>query len=177
MIFYKTWQMIFRGIKSQTRRPVFAEDEPIYQDDRIIGFKRKGRMYLRVGDGTVDWGRKQHQHSKVNGNIVITSKQPTYAIQACRGGWQLGRFRILELRQEPIRAISAADAIAEGIEYDDVMHLEQPLLNHFIIARFTHLWDSIYYRTEYCWENNPLVWVVKFELAERAMVHGIRKNS
>jgi len=174
---FKTWQLIFKGKKDQTRRPVYEDDEPIYQDGRIIAFKRKGRMYLRVGDGTIDWSNKQRQRSRVNGDRVITDNQPTYAIQACRGGWQLGRFKILELRQEPVRSISAADAIAEGIEYDDVMHLAQPLLDRFIVSRFASLWNSIYRRTDYFWDNNPLVWVVKFELVERRIVYGIRENS
>lgn len=158
MIFFKTWMLIFRGKKDQTRRPVFPDDESIYENDRIIGFKRKGRMYLRVGDGTVNW----------------PGKQPTYAIQACRGGWQLGRFKILELRQERIRRITAADAIAEGIEHEDVKDLAQPLLDHFIVARFRSLWNSIYHSGEYAWENNPLVWVIKFEVVERPMVHASR---
>lgn len=160
MIFFKTWMLIFRGKKDQTRRPVFPDDEPIYENGRIIAFKRRGRMYLRVGDGTVDW----------------PGEQPTYAIQACRGGWQLGRFKILELRRERIRVISAADAIAEGIEYEDVKDLAQPLLDHFIISRFRSLWNSIYHSSEYAWENNPLVWVIKFEVVEPSIVRSSREK-
>ena len=164
MIFFKTWQRIFQGKKTHTRRPKKNVDEAIRDENgRIIAIKRNKRFWLRLGDGSVEWPNKQLQKSVKRGNINHRADQPSYAIQATRTGAEIGRFRILEIREELIQDISDEDIIAEGVEHEDVEHLEQPLLNRFLRSRFIALWDSMYWKSKFKWENNPEVWVIVFE--------------
>jgi hypothetical protein len=59
------------------------------------------------------------------------------------------RVRIATVRQEPLHAISEADARAEG--YDS-------------IAAYAEAWDKINGKKRGCrWADNPSVWVISFE--------------
>jgi len=66
-------------------------------------------------------------------------------------------LRVLEVRVERLQAITEADARAEG-----VVPLQMDA-GSFLPA-FEGLWDSINSKREGCaWEDDPLVWVVRFE--------------
>lgn len=73
----------------------------------------------------------------------------TYALQPGRGKQAVGRIRIMGLRREALQAMTDADARAEGVAD---------------VAEFRALWDSINKRKGHTWEDNPMVWVIRFEV-------------
>ena len=86
MIFQHTWQQVLDGTKTQTRRLV--------KPGEWVGYIGKD-----VLSGT---GRTVYEVGK------------TYAVQPGRGQAAVGRIRITSIRQEDVRQISKADALAEG---------------------------------------------------------------
>lgn len=62
------------------------------------------------------------------------------------------RYKILALSCEPLQAISRSDAIAEGVN------------GLSPIGEYRVLWDSINKAKGDRWDDNPKVWVIKFEV-------------
>ena len=78
----------------------------------------------------------------------------TYAIQPGRGKKAIGRFRLLSIQQQPLQAITAEDARAEGLaDYANPT------------KGFVRLWNSINTKPGTRWQHNPEVFVLTFELA------------
>lgn len=81
-----------------------------------------------------------------------------YAVQPGRGkpcyihnGMPL-RIKILSIHREPLQAISRTDVIAEGISGAGG------------VGDYRNLWDSINKQPGTRWDDNPYVWVIKFEV-------------
>jgi hypothetical protein len=71
-------------------------------------------------------------------------------------------LEITEIRAEPLRSITPADAIAEGIDMVNAYHTEPGL--PYPVATFKKLWESI--DGIGAWEANPWVWVITFRRVE-----------
>jgi hypothetical protein len=105
--------------------------------------------------------------------------------QRLADGWRELRHVITEIRREPLQAISGSDAIAEGCEplrcptcggygwvtYDMVEHDKitcSQCAGYGSIAPATYvfegLWNSINSKPPHRWEDNPDVWVIRFEV-------------
>ena len=87
MIFAHTLDKVLCGDKWQTRRLVKANEE-LFQPDQQPYVKLNGRMVYQVGK--------------------------SYAVQPNRGKKSVARIVLTGLRKEPVKAITAADALAEG---------------------------------------------------------------
>lgn len=77
-------------------------------------------------------------------------------------------LEVTGVRVERLQAISDADAIAEGIIRDRDGWRGAPDLPWFAspVATFRSLWESI--NGSGSWDDNPLVWVVKFQRIQQA---------
>lgn len=140
MIFQHTVEAVLNGTKTQTRR-VVKENQDLWFDDGNYVVYENGRVKYRVGQ--------------------------TYAVQPGRCKKAVARIRITDIRQEHLHDITAEDAVAEGIALD---------LEHFVnkdpvraakivaIITFSNLWQSIHTKPGRRWEDNPMVWVISFEL-------------
>ena len=76
----------------------------------------------------------------------------TYAIQPGRGKKAIGRLHLLGIRQEPLQAINWRDARNEG------------LADANPTKAFVSLWNDINPTPGTCWQDNPEVFVLTFEL-------------
>jgi uncharacterized protein YhfF len=76
-------------------------------------------------------------------------QERTYAVQPGRGKTAVARIRLKHIHRESLKTISIEDAHAEG---------------GYTIEEFTSMWNSFHTQTGTRWEDNPLVWVLAFEL-------------
>lgn len=89
MLFQYTYEAIFDGRKTQTRRVRKPSDQAVYgADGKIEAVLVNGREKWRVGK--------------------------TYSIQPARGKPQIGRIRIVGLEAENVTDITESDARHEG---------------------------------------------------------------
>lgn len=80
-------------------------------------------------------------------------------------------LRITDVDVEQLRHITEDDAIKEGMSeyngFDDVevcrIANKHKLCIDDVRTMFVYVWESIYGKTKYRWENNPWVWVYEFE--------------
>jgi len=71
------------------------------------------------------------------------------------------KIKITDVRFEKLQEISEEDSFKEGIDPSQCYKAA------FVpIREFNELWNSIYGDTEYKYKNNPLVWVIDFEVVE-----------
>jgi hypothetical protein len=122
MQFAHTYQQVLDGTKTQTRRIVktgmYTE---VGLDEKIVAvYNSNTRVRYRVGS--------------------------TYAVQPGRAQSGIGRIRLLAIRQEDVRRISASDALAEGAASP---------------REFLDLWESMH-------GNNYDAWVLEFELVNQS---------
>jgi hypothetical protein len=73
----------------------------------------------------------------------------TYAAQPGRTKKAIGHIKVISIRQERLQDVSEADAQAEGFRSREDFH---------------RIWSSIHTKHGRRWEDNPLVWVLEFEL-------------
>jgi len=71
-------------------------------------------------------------------------------------------LEITEVSVEKVQDIdkwhsSPTEILSEGVELSGCTHMS------YNRNKFAQLWNSIYKKTEYKWENNPYVWVIKFK--------------
>lgn len=64
-------------------------------------------------------------------------------------------LRVTAVRFEKLQSISAADALAEGVDPPEDLS--------YAPLAFSQLWDSINVERGYGWETNPWVWVIAFK--------------
>lgn len=64
-------------------------------------------------------------------------------------------LRITGVRIERLQEVNQEDALANGVE---------PLLPSGAVDAFRHLWYCTHNRKAHLWMNNPLVWVISFEV-------------
>lgn len=121
MIFAHTIDLVLSGQKTQTRRPIKC-GETYDETLKAIRSRAGRRITYRVGK--------------------------TYAVQPGRGQPAIARMRITNVRQEPLAAITTADAIAEGYDSRE---------------EFLTIWRTMHGQTD----PDQMVWVLTFELEER----------
>ncbi len=99
---------------------------------------------------------------------------------APRQGYQPLRIRLLEIRREPLQAISEEDAVAEGCEAIECDWCHNPLKGEppgfgcpycngigiitFAIEVYSELWETI--NGPKSWDVNPVVWALTFEVVQ-----------
>ena len=168
--------MIFRqippivaGTKTQTRRIVKSNELMCWVDGacaiktyptvaaRLEGGPG-GRIKWRVGqDYAVVPKRGYHgvYYDIDTGTIYGHGYEPLNdAARECRFIPPL-RIKILALSSEPLQAITRGDAIAEGVA------------GLSPIGEYRVLWDTINKAKEDRWEDNPKVWIIKFEVLKQ----------
>jgi uncharacterized protein YhfF len=133
---FRQWQQVLDGTKTQTRRQVKPGEEYNYRPL----FSRHGKWIV---------GR-------------------TYAVQPGSGRPAVGRIRITNIRQERLQDISEDDVLAEGVGLQAwARAFSWPRIDHWPrTAGYAQLWNSIYTKPGTRWQDNPLVWVLEFELVE-----------
>jgi hypothetical protein len=135
-----------------------------------------GLYYKRTAAGLSVWNWDSLPQSRMPRNIKTI---PSEYIAA--------RIRLLEIRQERLQDIDDIGALMEGIEGWKGELEDMPIgyyYDHFgwwgsldydaycdaqeysIISAYANLWDSIHTRKGERWDDNPLCWVLRFELAE-----------
>jgi len=91
-----------------------------------------------------------------------------YAVQPGRGKKSVGRIRLTAIRQERLQDISEEDARAEGVDehyYDNLPSYKQRVIPGYLCrAAFADLWKTVHGADS--WDDNPLVWVLAFELVD-----------
>jgi len=150
---FRDYQAVLDGRKTQTRRPK--------QEGECLVIRGADMKTVLTPSGRVKWqeGRR-------------------YAIQPPgRGNPLVGRFTLLDIREELVQDISEGDAFAEGIgnpDFDD--EISGSCLasiaggcgaceNCDPVWYFKLLWNDIWkYRPEYQWKANPDVWVLVIEV-------------
>ena len=124
----------------------------------LSGEKTQTRRVAKPGEAFVqfmEWDSREGEY--IEGYCVAdeTSRRKwvcgrTYAIQAKRGASGIGkRIKIKDIYCESLHDITEANAIAEGVAS---------------VEEYRELWDSINGKTKDRWANNPLVWVITFEV-------------
>lgn len=143
MIFQHTWQAIVDGNKTMTRRVVKPGEKLLFSDDT-------NQFYMVTSEGRVRWATRR-----------------SYAVQPGRGKPAIARIRIVTICQEPLQAISEADAVAEGWPYRDTRGDFLGVKYGYLLAPipwYAHVWDSINRKPGTRWADNPSVWVLTFEV-------------
>jgi hypothetical protein len=75
-------------------------------------------------------------------------------------------IRITDVRVERVQDISDDDVKAEGVKGERIGPCQNGMFYRLYRSCFGKIWDSIYGREIYCWNNNPYVWVIEFERIE-----------
>jgi uncharacterized protein YhfF len=121
MIFQYTLEQVLSGAKTATRRPVNPKTDSAVRDDdgQVVAVLVNGREKWRVGK--------------------------TYAIQPSRNAPSVGRIRVTALDEQPLNAITDAEAQAEGAADR---------------AGFFALWQQVHGDHD----KTDRVWVVRFEV-------------
>jgi len=131
--------LILRGEKTQTRRPVKATDRK-----RIIdGFE--GVAYM--------WGTGWRWKWRIG---------HTYAIQPGRGKKAVGRFRLTGIRCERVADVSDVDAALEGIAYrrGSLTYGSTKLEGKTASEAYLNLWQRIYPKSDL----TEMAWILEFEV-------------
>lgn len=68
--------------------------------------------------------------------------------------------KIIEVRAEPVQAISFKDILVEGFLYHYKGELSTATTSSKARAWFIKSWDKFYADTEFAWKHNPLAWVL-----------------
>jgi len=149
----------------------------IFKDElcqRVLdGTKTQTRRLVKEGDFLVHWPM-----TCVFGEKGLRFRvNQTYAVQPGRGKHAVGRIGIIKIRREKLQEISHEDIGAEGLTqvFPVLMNTsylmtgakdKNELKRILFRAEFAGLWDSIHPKGKR-WIDNPEVWVLEFELAER----------
>ena len=139
MIFQHTWEQVLRGEKTQTRRLV--KDGETLERNYILSDGTLSPTVVFTAKGRVKWAVGR-----------------TYAVQPGRGKKQIARIRLTDIRQERLQNISIEDVRSEGVSPAIAPYA------HYLPYR--QLWDTIHNRPGERWIDNPLVWVLEFEVVD-----------
>ena len=178
---------ILRGHKTQTRRPV-KRLSTARADGRAPSLQPAARCpYGRIGD--LLWVRETWALVDDSGDARGMPNACVYRADehaaTTHGGrrWRpsihMPRWAaridlvIREVRREPLQALTAQDALAEGIAWVSGASQPEgarPTPSQEHINRFARCWDDLYAGRGYGWAANPMVWVIAFRMmpADRA---------
>lgn len=142
----------------------------------LRGEKTQTRRLVKPGEfmnGTIFHQLVQRAPSRPGGiGHVKWSVGRTYSIQPGRTKPGVARIRLTAIRRERVQEIPLDDLLAEGMEisgseYDDPCDI----WDEFIDAEqdYARLWDRLNPRKGTRWADNPLVWVLTFELVKDGM--------
>jgi hypothetical protein len=184
MIFQATWEAVLDGRKTETRRIVKSSDDMpcgdyvhCYHGDGFCKLANNpnepavmpGTSGIECAHHGVDYGCEGQLKTITYVWDCCAERLKwevgrDYAVQPGRGQKAIGRIRLLEIRQERLQDIDEAGAEAEGVALQawaaDSYH-QFPRT-----AGYAHLWDSIHTNRGERWDDNPTVWVLRFELVE-----------
>ena len=153
MIFRQCLEIV-TGRKTQTRRMVKAT-EFILNEGGVLSVRAANRLKWEVGrDYAVVQKRGEHalwwQQSAEGihfAQLGMNGFEHVDELEAA--GYRPLRIRITNIRLEKLNDLSDANARAEGYSYR---------------REYRELWNSINKRPGTRWDDNPLVWVLEFEL-------------
>lgn len=179
MIFQQTWEQVLNGRKIQTRRLV--KDWESFAADMIpTGRMVDCGMCNGIQEPEYDWDYNNIELVWIDESATRIKWQVgrTYAVQPGRGQKQVGRIRLTGIRQERLQDITEADCKAEGIELPIDVETKGNLYDGIEVSyrirerrdQYAALWDTIHTRKGTRWEDNPLVWVLEFELVGEAVL-------
>lgn len=144
-------QLILQGRKTQTRRLAYDGEIVDYNDNSKIEIVYT--PYCHIATGKIMW-RKRYKANQI------------YALCPGRGKPQAGKIKLIHIGQELLQDISDSDICAEvGVLQKWPGPGPEPYPRQLRTA-FSVLWDSINTRRGTHWANNPLVWVLTFELCQ-----------
>lgn len=167
MIFQHMLNQVLDGSKTQTRRTALPlSDGTDSFDCDLLAFPNGVKTAYRGKVGQTRWR-------------VLWQVGKDYAVVPKRGQKQVARIRVLDLKHEDVRSISAEDAIAEGWLYNPIQqaYMVDPVL------WYLRLWAILYdkaanvrmgqlnpdywraylgARPQHYW----LAWVITFELVK-----------
>lgn len=124
-------------------------------DEILSGRKTQTRRIAKPEHTPNRWGLDGEDDDRINEVIAGGRSQwvvgKTYAIVPKRGMLAIQwRIRITAIRMERLQDIYLWDAMEEGVAS---------------VEAYRQLWESINGKTAGArWEDNPLVWVIKFEV-------------
>ena len=162
---FKQIDEILSGQKTQTRR-VVKPGEGMYEASLALTAagnvkwavwktyavvpKRglPGVWWKRVGTVALTHNGMHEYHYPSNPDAAAIALPVTRA-ELEKRGFQPLRIRIVAIRREHLQVITEADALAEGVASVDT---------------YRKLWESINKNLGVRWSNNPMVWVLTFEL-------------
>jgi hypothetical protein len=148
MIFQATWEAVLNGTKTETRR-ICKPGE--WLSESKLGAPKA--VYI---------GPLPHERLKWMVGY-------DYAVQPARGQKAVGHIRLLDIRQERLQDIDEAGAKAEGCDvtyYPEfgAGYVTQGNVHQTAKQNYRNLWNSIHTRKGERWDDNPLCWVIRFEL-------------
>lgn len=118
-------------------------------------------------DGTLE-GAKQTLRYRASQNEAMITWKPS--IHMPRWASRIS-LEITEIRVQRVQDISDADAIAEGVTWEQGVHRERgyaPISKDSPVAAFRRLWNEINEARGYSWANNPWVWCISFKRISQA---------
>lgn len=164
---FKQIPEILSGAKWQTRR-VVKPGEGMYEASLALTAAGNvkwavGKTYAVVpkrGKPSVWWKRVgtvalthngMHEYHYPSNPDAAAIALPVTRAELEKRGFQPLRIRITAIRQERLQDITEADAKAEGVSSK---------------GEYAKLWNRINKRKGTRWSDNPMVWVISFEVAK-----------
>lgn len=178
MIFELTWQLVLDRLKHQTRRPVKPGQTVLEVEGTIYAVKSpSGRELYGVNHTYAIQRGRNLPRLFVNGSAVaeygavrdLSGLSLDYTIgsqYSYDAGWQQPRIKITGIRRERVAAITELDAQAEGFRsMDDLRGFDAGYARTITaVGNFAKAWESLHQSSPYRWIDEPLVWVLLFEL-------------
>lgn len=149
---------VMDGTKTQTRRIAKSQDFCLTLDGMDLCLSPEESIGFKA-------------HSVFSPTLLSNNRKyevgATYAVCPGRGKKAIGRIRVTAIRCEKVQDISADDCWAEGISRTVGVFMRDGTSALDPVASFAVLWNSIYKGQKgKQWADNPLVWVLTFEVVK-----------
>lgn len=167
---------ILAGNKTETRRPIKPAPPRVTERRNRpwpAGENGNALQCTLASRGEILWVREPWTHAGTSRGKPRVEFEADLGPAAAKGKapWRPGRFLPRELSRlelevrsiwaQRLHTMTPQDAIAEGVS--PVLFEEDPAA---AVEEFRKMWDEFYGLTDYAWENNPWVWVVRFRSVE-----------